>query len=165
MASVTFNQEEITLIGKEIRVGDPAPDFTVLSNHLDEVTLDNYKGKVKLITTVPSIDTGVCEEETIRFNKEADTIPNVQILTISMDLPFAQSRWCAANDIKKLDTLSDHRDASFGENYGMLVEELRLLARAIFVVDANNTITYVEYVNEITNHPNYEKALEAAKNA
>ncbi|WP_339226718.1 thiol peroxidase [Oceanobacillus sp. FSL K6-2867] len=165
MASITFNQDPVTLLGNEVKVGDTAPDFTVLSNDLKEVTLDDYKGKVKLIIAVPSIDTGVCSEETIRFNKEADTIPNVQILTISMDLPFAQGRWCAANGVNQLDTLSDHRNADFGKNYGVLIEDLRLLARAVFVVDANNKVTYVEYVSEATNHPDYDKALEAAKNA
>ncbi|MBP2076003.1 thiol peroxidase [Oceanobacillus polygoni] len=165
MAAITFNQEPVTLLGNKVKVGDTAPDFTVLSNDLQEVTLDDYNGKVKLIVAVPSIDTGVCSEETIRFNKEADTIPNVQILTISMDLPFAQGRWCAANGVNQLDTLSDHRNADFGKNYGVLIEELRLLARAIFVVDANNKITYVEYVSEVTNHPDYDKALQAAKDA
>ena len=165
MASITFNQDSVTLLGNEVKVGETAPNFTVLSNDLKEVTLDDYQGKVKLIAAVPSVDTGVCAEETIRFNKEADTLPNVQVLTISMDLPFAQGRWCAANGVKQLDTLSDHRNADFGKNYGVLIEELRLLARAIFVVDANNKVTYVEYVSEATNHPDYDKALEAAKNA
>ena len=165
MASITFGQEAVTLLGTEVKVGDTAPNFTVLSNDLKEVTLDDYKGKVKLIAAVPSIDTGVCSDETVRFNKEADSIPNVQILTVSMDLPFAQGRWCAANGVKNLDTLSDHRNADFGKNYGALIEENRLLARAIFVVDANDKVTYVEYVSEATNHPDYDKALEAAKNA
>ncbi|WP_340002345.1 thiol peroxidase [Oceanobacillus sp. FSL K6-0127] len=165
MASITFNQDSVTLLGNEVKVGDTAPNFILLSNDLKEVTLDDYQGKVKLIAAVPSVDTGVCAEETIRFNKEADTLPNVQVLTISMDLPFAQGRWCAANGVKQLDTLSDHRNADFGKNYGVLIEELRLLARAIFVVDANNKVTYVEYVSEATNHPDYDKALEAAKNA
>lgn len=165
MAQVTFKQDPVTLIGTEIKVGDTAPNFNVLSNNLESVTLDDYKGKVKLISAVPSIDTGVCSEETIRFNKEADTIPNAHVLTISMDLPFAQTRWCAANNVKNLDTLSDHKDADFGKNYGVLIEELRLLTRAIFVVDSENKVTYVEYVDEVTNHPNYDKALEAAKAA
>lgn len=165
MVAVTFQQDPVTLIGKEVKVGDQAPDFTVLSNGLEEVSLKDYKGKVKLIASVPSIDTGVCSEETKRFNEEADKIGNVQVLTVSMDLPFAQQRWCAANGIKNLDTLSDHRDASLGENYGVLIKELRLLARAVFVVDSNDKVTYVEYVNEVTNHPDYEAALSAAKKA
>lgn len=165
MANVTFAQDPVTLLGTEIKVGDSAPNFTVLSNDMQEVSLDNYQGKVKLIASVPSVDTGVCAAETKRFNEEADKIPGVQVLTISMDLPFAQTRWCAANGIKNLDTLSDHRDADFGEKYGVLIKELRLLARAIFVVDSNNTVTYVEYVDEVTNHPDYDKALEAVKAA
>ncbi|OZU89711.1 lipid hydroperoxide peroxidase [Virgibacillus indicus] len=162
MANVTFHQDPVTLLGTELKAGDDAPNFTVLSNDLKEVSLDDYKGKVKLISVVPSIDTGVCSEQTKRFNEEADKLGNVHVLTISMDLPFAQTRWCAANGIKKLDTLSDHRDADFGEKYGVLIKELRLLSRSIFVVDSNDKITYVEYVSEVTNHPDYEKALEAA---
>lgn len=165
MANITFQQEPVILAGGEIKVGDQAPDFTVLSNDLQEVGLSDYKGKVKLISTVPSLDTGVCSEETHRFNKEADQLNNVQILTVSMDLPFAQTRWCAANGVKDLVTLSDHRDADLGEKYGVLMKELRLLARAIFVVDSNDKVTYVEYVDEVTNHPDYEKALEAVKQA
>jgi thiol peroxidase len=165
LASVTFGGDPVTLVGKELKPGDQAPDFTVLGNDLNEVKLSDYDGKVKLIAAVPSIDTGVCSEETKRFNQEADQLENVQVLTISMDLPFAQQRWCAANGVKNLDTLSDHRDANFGEKYGVLMKENRLLARAIFVVDSNNQITYVEYVDEVTNHPDYEKALEAARKA
>lgn len=164
MANVTFSQEPVTLVGNEVKVGDKAPNFTVLSNEL-KVTLDNYEGKVKLITAVPSVDTGVCAAETRRFNEEAAKMENVQVLTISMDLPFAQARWCAAEGIENVDTLSDHKDASFGESYGVLMKENRLLARAIFVVDSNNQVTYVEYVPEVTDHPNYEAAIEAAKNA
>lgn len=163
MVNITFKEEPVTLLGEEIKAGDQAPDFTVLSNDLKEVSLDDYKGKVKLISTVPSLDTGVCSQETKRFNEEADKLDNVQILTVSMDLPFAQTRWCAAEGIKNLDTLSDHRDADVGEKYGVLIKELRLLARAIFVVDSNNKVTYVEYVNEVSNHPDYDKALAAVK--
>lgn len=165
MAHVTFQQEPVTLLGTEVKVGDQAPDFTVLSNDLKEVSLQEYKGKVKLIAAVPSIDTGVCSTETKRFNEAADKIGNVQVLTISMDLPFAQQRWCAANGIKNLDTLSDHRGASFGENYGVLIKELRLLARAVFVIDSSDKVTHVEYVNEVTDHPDYDAALTAANQA
>ncbi|MBP2077329.1 thiol peroxidase [Oceanobacillus polygoni] len=165
MVNVTFKQEPVTLIGTEVKVGDKAPDFKVLSNDLKEVTLKDYSGKVKLISVVPSIDTGVCSEQTRRFNEEADKLDNVVVLTISMDLPFAQSRWCAANGIKKVDTLSDHRDADFGEKYGVLIEELRLLARAIFVVDSNDDVRHVEYVEEVSTHPDYEAALKAAGEA
>lgn len=165
MANVTFGGAAVTLAGKEIQVGDTAPNFTVLSNDLKEVSLSDYDGKVKLIAAVPSVDTGVCAQETRRFNEEAANLENVQVLTISMDLPFAQARWCAAEGIKNLDTLSDHRDASFGESFGALMQENRLLARSIFVLDSNNKVTYVEYVPEVTDHPNYEAAIEAAKSA
>ncbi|MBZ5750152.1 MULTISPECIES: thiol peroxidase [Metabacillus] len=165
MASITFKNSPVTLLGNEVKVGDNAPDFTVLSNDLAPVTLADSKGKVRLISVVPSIDTGVCDAQTRRFNEEASALGNVEVLTISMDLPFAQKRWCAANGIENVQTLSDHRDASFGEAYGVHIQELRLLARAVFVVDANDKVTYVEYVSEATNHPNYEAAIEAAKSA
>ncbi len=165
MANVTFQHDPVTLVGNEVKVGDEAPAFKVLSNDLEEVTLDDYQGKVKLISVVPSIDTGVCADQTKRFNEEADKIGNVKVLTVSMDLPFAQKRWVNKHDINKLDTLSDHRDANFGKNYGVLIEELRLLARSIFVVDSNNKVTYVEYVSEVSNHPDYDAALEAAGQA
>ncbi|MDY0405330.1 thiol peroxidase [Virgibacillus sp. 179-BFC.A HS] len=165
MANVTFDHKPVTLEGPELKVGDKAPDFTALSNDLQEVSLHDFKGKVKLISVVPSIDTGVCAAQTKRFNEEADKIDNIQILTISMDLPFAQGRFCAAEGIKHLEMLSDHRDADFGKKYGVLIKELRLLARSIFVVDSNDNITYVQYVNEVTDHPDYDKALEAAKQA
>lgn len=165
MVQVTFNNDPVTLQGTEIKVGDAAPDFTVLANDLSEKTLKDYEGKVKLIATVPSVDTGVCSEETHRFNKEADKLDNVQVLTISMDLPFAQGRWCAAEGVKNLELLSDHRDADFGKKYGTLIEELRLNTRAVFVVDADDKVQYVEYVSEVTNHPDYDAALEAAKRA
>ncbi|API90846.1 thiol peroxidase [Virgibacillus pantothenticus] len=163
MANVTFQHEPVTLLGNEVKVGDQAPDFNVLTNDLKEVTLDDYKGKVKLISVVPSIDTGVCADQTKRFNEEAAAIGNVQVLTVSMDLPFAQKRWVTQHNIDQLDILSDHRDASFGHQYGVLIKELRLLARAIFVVDSNDKVNYVEYVSEVSNHPDYDAALEAAK--
>ncbi len=165
MIEVTFKDSPVTLLGTEIKVGDDAPNFTVLSNSLEEKSLDDYKGKVKLISVVPSLDTGVCAEQTKRFNQEADKLDNVQLLTISMDLPFAQTRWCSAEGVQNIEILSDHRDADFGEKYGVLIKELRLLARSIFVVDSNDKVTYVEYVPEVSNHPDYEKALEAARQA
>ena len=165
MVEVTFKDSPVTLLGTEIKVGDDAPNFTVLSNSLEEKSLDDYKGKVKLISVVPSLDTGVCAEQTKRFNQEADKLDNVQLLTISMDLPFAQTRWCSAEGVQNIEILSDHRDADFGEKYGVLIKELRLLARSIFVVDSNDKVTYVEYVPEVSNHPDYEKALEAARQA
>lgn len=165
MASVTFANNPVTLIGNEVKVGDKAPDFTVLANDLSPVTLADTKGSVRLISVVPSLDTGVCDTQTRRFNEEAAKLDNVNILTISVDLPFAQKRWCGAAGIDKVQTLSDHRDFSFGEAFGVGIKELRLLARAVFVVDSNDVVTYAEYVPEVTTHPNYEAAIEAAKAA
>ncbi|MGG0237036.1 thiol peroxidase [Bacillus rhizoplanae] len=165
MANVTFKGNPITLVGTEVKVGDQAPNFQVLANDLSPVTLETYKGAVKLISVVPSIDTGVCDAQTRRFNEDAAGIENAKVLTISVDLPFAQKRWCAANGLENVVTLSDHRDLSFGEAYGVVMKELRLLARAVFVLDSNDKVVYVEYVSEGTSHPNYEAALEAAKAA
>jgi thiol peroxidase len=165
MANVTFQENPVTLLGDEINEGDQAPDFTALSNDLKEVNLSDYKGKVKLISVVPSVDTGVCSLQTQRFNNEAANIGNVQVITISMDLPFAQKRWVEENQVDKLDLLSDHRNADFGEKFGVRIQELRLLARSIFVVDSNDKVTYKEIVSEVSNHPDYDKALEAARQA
>ncbi|HDX9578336.1 thiol peroxidase [Bacillus cytotoxicus] len=165
MANVTFKGNPITLVGTEVKVGEQAPNFQVLANDLSKVNLETYKGAVKLISVVPSIDTGVCDTQTRRFNEDAASIENAKVLTISVDLPFAQKRWCAANGLENVVTLSDHRDLSFGEAYGVVMKELRLLARAVFVVDSNDKVVYVEYVSEGTSHPNYEAALEAAKAA
>jgi len=165
VATVTFKGNPVTLIGKEVKVGDTAPDFTVLANDLSPVTLKDTDGKVRIISVVPSLDTGVCDTQTRKFNEEAAKAEDVVVMTVSMDLPFAQKRWCAAAGLENVITVSDHRDASFGEAYGVLMKELRLLARAVFVVDSNNKVTYVEYVPEGTTHPQYEAALEAAKAA
>ncbi|MGN7388322.1 thiol peroxidase [Sporosarcina sp. SAFN-015] len=164
MVNVTFKQNPVTLLGKEVTVGDKAPDFTVLSNDLQPVTLNDSKGKVRLISVVPSLDTGVCSEQTRKFNEEATSFgDDVVVLTISVDLPFAQARWCGAEGINNVQTLSDHRDLSFGEAYGVVMKEFRLLARSVFVVDQDDTIAYVEYVSEGTDHPDYEKAIAAIK--
>lgn len=165
MASVTFKNNPITLVGQELKVGDKAPDFTVLANDLSPVTLSDSKGSVRIISVVPSVDTGVCDAQTRKFNEEAAKLDNVKVLTISNDLPFAQKRWCAASGLDNVQVLSDHRDLSFGEAYGVVMQELRLLARSVFVVNSSDEITYVEYVGEGTNHPNYEGAIEAAKAA
>ncbi|WP_088103826.1 thiol peroxidase [Halalkalibacter urbisdiaboli] len=165
MASITFKGNPVTLLGNEVKVGEKAPDFKVLANDLSEVTLADTKGKVRLISVVPSLDTGVCDQQTRRFNEEAASLENVEILTVSVDLPFAQKRWCGAAGIENVQTLSDHRELSFGKAFGLVIEELRLLARAVFVIDANDVVTYAEYVSEATNHPNYEAAIEAAKSA
>lgn len=164
MAQVTFKNGPVTLVGNEVKVGDSAPDFTVLANDLSPVTLKDSEGKIRLFSVVPSLDTGVCDAQTRRFNEEAANLgDNVVIYTVSVDLPFAQKRWCGAAGIDAVQTVSDHRDLSFGEAYGVYIQELRLLARAVFVVDANDKVTYVEYVPEATDHPNYEAAIEAVK--
>ncbi|MCK1991850.1 thiol peroxidase [Peribacillus muralis] len=165
MASVTFKNNPITLVGQELKVGDKAPDFTVLANDLSPVTLSDSKGSVRIISVVPSVDTGVCDAQTRKFNEEASKLGNVKVLTISNDLPFAQKRWCAASGLDNVQVLSDHRDLSFGEAYGVVMQELRLLARSVFVVNSSDEIVYVEYVSEGTDHPNYEGAIEAAKAA
>lgn len=155
----------VTLIGPEIKVGDTAPDFTVTANDLSSWSLYKDSSGVRLIASVPSLDTGVCDAETRRFNEEAASLGDVSIIVVSMDLPFAQARWCGAAGVDKVKTVSDHRDASFGESYGVLIDGLRLLARAVFVVDSNNKVTYVEYVPEISTHPNYDAALAAVREA
>lgn len=164
MVQVTFKNNPVTLVGPEIKVGDKAPEFTVLSTSLEEKHLSDFAGKTVLISVVPSLDTGVCDAQTRRFNEEATGLgEDVVILTISCDLPFAQKRWCGANGIENIYTLSDHRDLSFGDAYGVHMQELRLLARSIFVVDQEGKIAYVEYVSEGTNHPDYNSALEVVK--
>jgi len=163
MASITFKGNPVTLVGSEVKVGDQAPDFTVLSNSLEEVTLQDIKGKPAVISVIPSIDTGVCDAQTRRFNEEAAGLGSVKVYTISADLPFAQARWCGANGIENVETLSDHREMSFGEAFGLYIKELRLLARAVFVLDENGKVVYTEYVSEATNHPDYDKAIKAAK--
>ncbi|NLY78677.1 MAG: thiol peroxidase [Lysinibacillus sp.] len=164
MAQITFKNNPVTLLGNEVKVGDKAPDFTVLANDLSPVTLKDSEGKVRLIASVPSLDTGVCDAETRRFNEEAASLgDNVVVYTVSVDLPFAQKRWCGAAGIDRVITVSDHKDLSFGKAYGVAIEELRLLARAVFVIDAEGIVRYVEYVPESTNHPNYEAAIAAVK--
>ena len=163
--AITFKGNPVTLLGPKLEVGDQAPDFTVLANDLSPVTLKDSKGTVRIISVVPSLDTGVCDQQTRRFNEEAANLPDVNILTISVDLPFAQKRWCGAAGIDRVQTLSDHRSLSFGKAYGVAIKELRLLARAVFVIDQNDQIVYVEYVSEATNHPDYERPIQAAKEA
>ena len=159
---ITFKGNPMTLIGPEIKVGDKAPEFSVLANDLSPVTLADSKGKTRLIVSVPSVDTPVCDMEVRRFNQEASKLANVEVLVVSMDLPFAQKRWCGAEGISNVKTASDHRDASFGKAFGVLIKELRLEARAVFVVDATDTVIYKEIVSEVTQEPNYEAALQAA---
>ena len=161
---VTFKGNPLTLVGNEVKVGDSAPDFMALANDLSPVNLYSYKGKPIIISSVPSLDTPICDMSTRRFNEEAINYgDDVAILTVSMDLPFAQARWCGAAGVKNVVTLSDYKDASFGMQYGLLIKELRLLARAVFVIDKNGKIQYLELVPEIAQEPNYDSALEALK--
>lgn len=162
--TVTFMGNPLTLVGQELKVGDKAPQFSVLDNGLGPITLGSYAGKVKIISAVPSLDTPVCDTETRRFNQEAANLKgNVVVLTISADLPFAQARWCGAAGIDRVVTLSDYRDRDFGNAYGVLIKELMLLTRAIFVLDADDVIRYIQIVPEITNEPDYAAVLEAVK--
>jgi thiol peroxidase len=161
---VTMRGNPLTLIGEEVKVGNPAPDFIVLDNNLSPVKFSSYRGKICIISSVPSLDTPVCDIETRKFNEEAGRLgEDVVILTISMDLPFAQKRWCAAAGVNRVQTLSDHRDASFGTSYGVLIKELRLLARAVFLVDRKGILQYVQLVKEISKEPDYEEVLNALK--
>lgn len=156
---VTMGGNPVTLLGEAIKVGDKAPNFTVLNSDLGPVTLADAAGKTVIISVVPSVDTGVCAAQTRRFNEEAAKLNDVVIYTVSVDLPFALGRFCAAEGIDIVKTLSDHKDLDFGTKYGFVIEELRLLARGIVIVDKSGIIKYVEYVPEVTNHPNYDKAL------
>lgn len=160
---ITFGGNPLTLVGNIVKVGDTAKDFTVLSNDLKPHKLSDYNGKVRILSIVPSIDTGVCAAQTRHFNVDAAKLENVVILTISCDLPFALGRFCGAEGIDKVITLSDHKDTDFGLKYGFLIDELRLLTRGIVIIDRDGIVKYVEYVKEVTTHPNYDKALEVAK--
>ncbi len=161
---VTIKGNPMSLSGTEVRTGDPAPDFVVVANDLTEVKLSSFRGKVCLIVAVHSLDTSVCDIEVRKFNEKVATFgTKVAALTISMDLPFAQKRWCGAAGVKNLQTLSDYRKADFGENFGVLIKELRLLARAVFIIDEEGVIRYIQIVKEVANEPDYEKALEALK--
>ncbi len=158
--AVTFKGQPLTLIGNPVKVGENAPDSTVVDQDLKPVKLSTYKGKVCIICSVPSLDTPVCDLETRRFNEEAGKLgTDVNVLTISMDLPFAQKRWCGAAHANHVKTFSDYRDANFGKAYGVLIKELHLLGRAVFVVDAKGVVRAVHYVKEMTDQPNYEQIL------
>lgn len=160
---ITSQGNPLTLQGNPVAVGDLAPDFTVLANDLSPKKLTDYAGKVLIISAIPSLDTPVCDMGTRRFNQEAATLQGVTVLTISADLPFAQSRWCGAAGIDAVETLSDHKDLSFGSAYGLVIKELRLLTRAVFVIGKDGKIAYQEVLPEITNEPNYDAAIAAAK--
>lgn len=161
---ITMKGNPLTLVGNEIKVGDKAPDFIALDNNLAPLRLSSFKGKVCVLASVPSLDTPVCDMETRKFNEEASRLgADVVFLTISMDLPFAQRRWCGTSGVTKVQTLSDHRDASFGTSYGVLIKDLRLLARAVFVVDQEGIIQHAQLVKEVTQEPNYDAVLSALK--
>lgn len=160
--AITIHGKPLTLIGAELAVGDKAPDFTVLDGEQRDVKLGDFAGKTKVISVTPSLDTPVCDLQLRRFNHEATALPHdVVVLNISMDLPFAIARFCTAAGIDKAKALSDHRDASFGTGYGVLIKENRLLARSIFILDKDDIVRYIELVPELTNHPDYDKALHA----
>ena len=162
--AITFKGNPMTLVGNEVSQGQPAPNFTAVGNDLSAVDLSSYRGKVVILSVVPSLDTPVCDMQTRRFNQEAANLgDDVVILTISMDLPFAQKRWCGAAGVDAVQTLSDHRDAAFGQAYGLLIKELRLLARALFVIDRDGVLQYSQLVPEVTDEPDYDGALQAAK--
>lgn len=161
---VTAKGNPLTLIGPALGAGDKAPDFKVLDKELKEVTLKDFKGKVKLISVTPSLDTPVCDMQARRFNQEAAKLPeDVVILNISMDLPFAIGRFCTTAGIDRVQAYSDHRDASFGTAYGVLIKELRLLARSVFIIDRDDVIRYVQIVPELTEHPDYTRALDEVR--
>lgn len=159
---ITMKGNPLTLMGQELKTGDTAPDVVLADNDLGPVSLSAYRGKVCIISSVPSLDTPVCDMETRRFNEEAGALgDDVAIITVSMDLPFAQKRWCGAAGVDKVITLSDYGDMSFGNAYGVLIKELKLLARAVFVLDRQGVIQYIQLVNEVTEEPGYQEILDA----
>src|SRR6476660_2156438 len=163
--ATTLKGNPLTLVGPELKPGDNAPNFAMVDNGLKPVTLADTGNAVRIFSVVPSLDTPVCDAQTKRFNEEAASLPGVEIYTVSMDLPFAQKRWCGAFGIDKVKMLSDHKDGSFGASWGTLIKELRIESRAIFVVNTDNSVRYVEYVKEVGDLPNYDAALAAAQAA
>src|SRR5512143_3603111 len=162
---ITFKGNPMTLLGPEIKAGDKAPGFRVVDTGMAPVTLADFKGKVKIISVVASLDTSVCDTETRRFNQEAAKLPgNIVVLTVSLDLPFAQKRWCGAAGIDKVKVLSDYQDRSFASAYGVLIKESKLLARSVFVVDGSDTVRYIQQVKDTSKEPDYAAVLAAAKN-
>ena len=161
---VTLKGNKVVLLGEEVTVGGKAPDFTCVDNDLQEKSLADFSGKTVIVSSVPSLDTPVCDMETRWFNKQAETLSDsVVILTISVDLPFAQKRWCGAAGVEKVITLSDHRDTAFGLAYGVLIKDLRLLARAIFIIDPSGTVRYKQLVPEVSQEPDYDEVLRALR--
>ena len=161
--AVTLKGNPMTLIGPELKVGDKAPDFEAVDLTLSPVNLEKTGNLVRVFSVVPSLDTPVCDAQTKRFNDEAAKMPNVEILTVSMDLPFAQKRWCGAFGVDKVKMLSDHRTGSFGSSFGTLIKELRIESRAIFVLDKDNVIRHAQYVTEVTDHPDYESVMQVVR--
>ncbi len=159
----TLQGKKFSLAGPQLKVGDPAPDFDVVSSSLQKVNLSATGGGVRIFSVLPSLDTPVCDAQTKRFQDEAEKLNPIKIFTVSMDLPFAQKRWCGDYGVNRVTMLSDHLSGSFGENYGTLIKDLRIESRAIFIVDRNDKIRYVEYVDEVGNHPNYDAVLKAAQ--
>ena len=161
---VTFQGKPLTLLGEEIASGMMAPKVTLINHALESVTLDDLPGKVLIVASVPSLDTAVCSKETKRFNKEAESLPGgAKLVVVSMDLPFAQQRWAKEYEATNITFLSDHKDASFGQGFGVLIKELRLLARAVFVIDTKGKVAYTQLVKEMTDEPDYDAALAAAR--
>ena len=163
--ATTLRGNPLTVLGPELKVGEKAPDFKAVDDSLKTLDLAGTGPGVRIFSVVPSLDTPVCDAQTKRFNEEAGKLPDVKIYTFSMDLPFAQKRWCGAFGVDHVKMVSDHRDGSFGQAYGTLIKDLRILSRAIFVVDKSNLLRYIEYVKEVGDHPNYEAALSAARTA
>jgi thiol peroxidase len=163
--ATTLKGNPLTLIGPQLKPGDSAPDFSLVDQALKPVTLEGTGHNVRIISVVPSLDTPVCDAQTRKFNLAAADLPGVDIITVSVDLPFAQTRWCGAFGVDKVRMLSDYKDVSFGVNYGVLIKELRIESRAIFVLDRRNEIRYVEYVKEVADSPNFDAALAAAREA
>jgi|SRR5208337_3124220 len=159
----TFKGSPLELTGPELKVGDPAPDFTAVDRTLHDVTLGETGHGARVFSVVPSLDTPVCDMQTKRFNDAAGKLPGVSFYTVSMDLPFAQNRWCSSFGVDNVKMLSDHKYASFGEHYGTLIKDWRIESRAIFVVDAGNVIRYVQYVPEVAEHPDYDAVIAKAK--
>lgn len=160
---ITFGGNPVTVLGTQVKMGDKAKSFSLLKNDLSMSTLEDYKGKTKVLNIVPSLDTGVCDAQTRKFNADLNDRDDVVVITISNDLPFAQARWCGNAGLDSAITLSAHRDETFGLDYGVLIQELRLLSRTVVILDENNVVTYVEYIKEVTDHPNYQTALDHLK--
>lgn len=161
--TTTFKGGPLELAGPELKAGDPAPDFSAVDKSMQPVTLESTGGRVRVFSVVPSLDTPVCDMQTKKFNEAAATMSGVDFYTVSVDLPFAQNRWCNNFGIDNVKMISDHRDVSFGLAYGTLIRDWRIESRAIFVVDPDNKLAYVEYVPEVAEHPNYDAALAKAK--